>query len=121
MSELLVSVHLVARHSDGSVWIQPIKPDIDPTTSDAREVFGYLCWKAKAEPVGFIRCRQEGDNVQPYHSYFREPATPEHEEAMMGAILRVMADRTGTLNPHRPYQAEAAIEDAKLSDELGLS
>jgi hypothetical protein len=113
------SIHLIGKTKDG-VWIQPINNDIDVTTPEALEVFGYLFHKAAAEPVGLIRTQQEGDKVQPYHSYFRAPATPEHEEAMVGAILRVMAGGTGHLDPNRPYAAEALIRDTELLAELRI-
>jgi hypothetical protein len=120
MIEPLVSIHLIGRHKDGSVWIQPILKDKDPTTIEAFEVFKHLCRKANAEPVGYIRCRPEGNKVQPYHSYFPEPATPEHEESMNNALCRVMIDGTGKLNPAKPYQVEAFLEDLKTAESLGI-
>jgi hypothetical protein len=120
----LVSYHLIGRHPNGDVFIQPLNDNV-PEELGFWETMALLklCTDSGSEPIGLIRCRQEGDKVQPHHSYFQnhESPSPEHEEVMVGAILRVMADGTGHLDPSRPYAAEALIEDVKLAQSLGIN
>jgi hypothetical protein len=55
-----------------------------------------------------------------HFGFFNEPATPLDEQAKDNALLRIAVSGTGKIDPNRPYAAEAAIEDCKLAESLGI-
>jgi hypothetical protein len=116
----LVSYHLIGVHLNNDVFIQPLNDSV-PARLGMWDILAFerLCTGAGTRPVGTIRCRQEGDKVQPHRSYFSDAPNEQDICAMNNALLRVMADRSGHLDPNRPYAA--LIEDFKKAEELGIN
>lgn len=135
-----ISFHVVGHFSNDMVHIQPLNPQQIWDKLDFSDIatLRYICAIAvcrdasgkiidgmEDEPatlIGVVRVQREGDKLACYHSFFVDPDNPSsaHQEVMNGAILRVMVDGTGHLNPAKRYQAESAIEDTKLAEELGI-
>ena len=116
----LISYHLVGKTKDG-VFIQPLNDSV-PATLGAWDALAFerLCSKAGARMVCTIRCRLENGRPMYHYSYFNESPSPEDEEVMNGALLRIAISGNGHLDPNRPFAAEAAIEDTKVAESLGI-